>query len=78
MGFYCWYTLVPIGHTRYHVEREQLNSIIVNLTSPGQNGRHFAAAIFKRIFLNEIIRFLTKILMKFVPKGPCDRNQALD
>ena len=30
-----------------------------------------------RIFLNEKVRFLTKISLKFVPKGPIDNNPAL-
>ena len=30
----------------------------VNSSSPGQNGRHFAEDIFKRIFLNEKVWFL--------------------
>ena len=33
--------------------RRTLLSCIVNLSQPGQNGRHFAEGIFKRIFLNE-------------------------
>ena len=31
-----------------------------NSSSPGQNGRHFVDGIFKRIFLNEKVQFLTK------------------
>ena len=33
--------------------------------------------ILKRIFLNEKVRFSTKISLKFLPKGPIDNNQAL-
>ena len=36
-----------------------------------------ADEIFKRTFVNEKIRFLTQISMKFVPKGPIDNNPAL-
>ena len=43
---------------------------------PGQNGRHLPY-IFERIFLDEKIRILIKISLKFVPKGPIDNNPAL-
>ena len=33
--------------------------------------------IFKRIFLNENVRILIKISLKFVPKGPIDNKSAL-
>ena len=33
--------------------------------------------IFKRIFLNEKVRFLTKISLKFVLEGPIDDSPAL-
>ena len=45
--------------------------------SPGQNGRHFVDDIFKRIFLNENARFLTKISPKFLAEGPIYNNPAL-
>ena len=32
---------------------------------------------FRCIFLNEKVQFLTKISLKFVPKGPIDDNPAL-
>ena len=32
---------------------------------------------FKRIFLNEKLRILIQISLKFVPKGPIDNNPAL-
>ena len=44
---------------------------------PRQNGRHFADAIFKCIFLNENIWILIKISLKFVPKGPINNTPAL-
>ena len=34
---------------------------------PGQNDRHFADDIFKRIFLNEEVGISIKISLKFVP-----------
>ena len=33
--------------------------------------------ILKFIFFNETVRFLTKISLKFVHKGPTDNNPAL-
>ena len=44
---------------------------------PGQNGRHLANDIFKRIFLNEIVRIFIKMSLKFAFKCPIDNNQAL-
>ena len=41
----------------------------VNTLKPRQNGRHCIDDIFKWIFLNENVRFPTKISLKFVPKG---------
>ena len=49
----------------------------ITSSSHGQNGRHFADNVFKRTFLNEKVRFLTKISLKFVPKGSIDNNPAL-
>ena len=43
---------------------------------PRQNGRHFPD-IFKRIFLNENIRILIKISLKFVPQGPINNIPAM-
>ena len=44
---------------------------------PGQNGRHFADAIFKCIFLNENVWIRIKISLKFVPKGPINNIPSL-
>ena len=44
---------------------------------PRQNGRHFTDDIFKCIFLNEKVRFFTKMSMKFVPWDPIDNNPVL-
>ena len=49
----------------------------VNSLRPRQNGRRFADDTFKRIFLNENVRILIKIPMKFVPKGPINNYPAL-
>ena len=44
----------------------------INTLRPRQKGRHF-----KRIFLNEDIRILIEISLKFVPKGPINNIPAL-
>ena len=48
-----------------------------NTLRPRQNGRRFADDTFKRIFLNENVRILIKISLKFVPKGPMNNSPAL-
>ena len=40
-------------------------------------GAILAADILKCIFVNEKVRILIKILLKFVPRGLADNNQAL-
>ena len=50
-------------------------SILTHL--PGQNGRHFTDDMLRCIFVNEKFRILTKISLKFIPKGPIDNNPAL-
>ena len=42
-----------------------------------QNGRQFAADIFKYIFLNENIWISIDISLKFIPKGPIENISAL-
>ena len=49
----------------------------VNTLRLRQNGRHFANGTFKQIFLNENVRIMIKISLKFVPKGPINNNPAL-
>ena len=49
----------------------------VNTLRPRQNGRHFADAIFKCIFLNENIWIPIKKSLKFVPKGPINNTPSL-
>ena len=44
---------------------------------PEQNGHHFAEDIFRCIFVNENFYILIKVSLKFVPKGPIDKNPAL-
>ena len=42
-----------------------------------QNGCHFPDNIFKCVFLNEKVRILVEISLKFVPKGPINNIPAL-
>ena len=48
-----------------------------NTLRPRQNGRYFPCNIFKCIFLNENVWILSKISLKFVPKGPINDIPAL-
>ena len=50
---------------------------ICYLTSSRTNGCYFTDDIFKSIFLNENIRTLIQIPLKFVPWGPIDNKSAL-
>ena len=50
---------------------------LVNSSPPGQNGRHLADDIFRRIFLNEKFSLLFRISLKFLHKGPIDNKWAL-
>ena len=54
-----------------------LQILIVNTLRLRQNGRHFADAIFKCIFLNENVWIPIKISLKFVSKGPINNIPAL-
>ena len=49
----------------------------INTLRPRQNGRRFADDTFIRIFLNENVRILIKISLKFVPEGPINNIPAL-
>ena len=49
----------------------------VDTLRPRQNGCHFADVTFKRIFVNENVRILIEISLKFVPKGPINNIPAL-
>ena len=48
-----------------------------NTFRPRQDGRHFAADIYKCIFLNKNTWLSVKIPLKFVPKGPINNIPAL-
>ena len=49
----------------------------VNTLRPIQYGRHFTYNTFKHIFLNENVRILIEISLKFVPKGPINNIPVL-
>ena len=49
----------------------------INSSPPGQNGRHFADDMFKRIFLNENIWTSNKMSLKYVPWVLIDSMTAL-
>ena len=49
----------------------------VSTLRPRQNGRHLADDTLNRIFLNEYVRILIKISVKFVPKGPINNIPSL-
>ena len=63
----CW----PNSTMPYGIMRPQR----VNTLRPRPNGRHFANAIFKCIFLNENVWI--KISLKFVPQGPINTIPVL-
>ena len=42
---------------------------IINTTKPAQTGRHIAEDIFKCIFLNENLRILIQISLRFISRG---------
>ena len=58
-------------------ENRPFKSVMFNTFKPRQNGRHFADDTFKPIFLNENIRILFKISMKFFLKVPINNIPAL-
>ena len=49
----------------------------INSSPPGQNGRHFADDIFKRIFMNVKSCILIPVSLQFVTEGPIDIQSAL-
>ena len=61
--------MVELGQLMGPLEKVPVAYFIenVNSSSPKQNGHHFPDGIFNSIFLNEKVRFLTKISLKFVP-----------
>ena len=51
--------------------------ILLNTLRPRQDGRHFADDIFTYNFLNENCCILISFSLKYVHKGPIDKNPAL-
>ena len=69
-----------LRHSWQHEITCTLNSVIIHTIitlRPRQNGRHFPDDIFKRILLNEKVKTLLRISMKFVPGGPINNIPAL-
>ena len=54
-----------------------VSSAGINTLRPGQDGRHFADAIFTCIFINKNCCILIKFSLKYVRKDPVDNNPAL-
>ena len=52
-------------------------TLIPDMDSPGQNGRHFADDIFKCVFMTEKFCISIRISRKFVSKGPIDKKSVL-
>ena len=65
-------TLIPPWINYAEIADDNFNTL-----RAGQNYRRFADDIFKCIFLNENVRILITILLKFVPKGPNNNIPAL-
>ena len=61
---------VALGSVKSQVSWTSHGFYLLNTLRLRQNGRHFADDIFKCIFLNENVRILIKISLKFVPKDP--------
>ena len=69
--------LKSVYRTVYHGMSLSHETIKFDISPPGQNGRHFADVIFRRIFGNENFCILIKIPLKFVPNGPIDNAPPL-
>ena len=84
----CWTLVYIFPRSAVNLQTDTA-TLIVNLdiyvphqqclssSFPGLNGPHFAGNIFKCIFLNEKVWFLTKISLKFLPEGSLGNNPAL-
>ena len=53
------------------------NNTVLHTLRPRQNGHQFSDDIFKFIFLNENMKILIKISVKFVPNDPINNIPAL-
>ena len=70
-------TIERIQNAAIQVISQELSWVWANSTPLGQNGCHFTDNIFRCIFVNEKICILSKISLKFVPKGPIDNYPAV-
>ena len=61
----------------FHHKAIWVHSCFINSLRPRHDGRHFADDTFNRIFVNENVRILIKISLKFVPKVPINNIPAL-
>ena len=69
-----WYITSRSPHATTKYESDY---VCFNTLRPRQNGRHFADAIFKYIFLNKDIWISIQISLQFVRKGPISNIRAL-
>ena len=72
-----WWEYTSFRHTFIFIHQAHLSLVPISTLRPRRNEQHFADDIFKRIFFNENIWILTKISLKFVPKGPINNFTAL-
>ena len=63
--------------TKININMSHPSKKMKNSSPPGQNGLHFADDLFKYNILNEKLRILVLILLKFVPQRPIDNKSAL-
>ena len=77
--FYIYISVRKLPESDKSHFKEVLWCVVVmfNTFRPRQNGHRFADDNFKRIFLNENVRILIKISLKFVPEGPINNIPAL-
>ena len=66
IGLFCPYPHYRFRHWR--MGNDAISRLVCRLRH-WQNGRHFADDTFKRIFMNENVRFSINISLKFVHKG---------
>ena len=78
-GLYMSYSTTGWQLLEYHAFQIQTCSGIarINTLRPRQNGRHFPDDIFKRIFLNDKVKILLRISIKFVHRVQIDNIPAL-
>ena len=63
--------------SQYYCRMHPGNRQTINSSPPGQNGRHFADDMFKRIFVNENIWISSKSSLKYISWGLIDKMSAL-